>query len=310
MAALLPVALLIAAACGGGGGTSPTPGTSTSASTSASASPADGPSDSASPSATGGDPNDLLAKVREAEKLVISTDANYKPQSFQNPDGSFEGFDIDVGREIAERLGVEAEFSPQVFDNVVAGSWNERWDMSVGSVTVTPERKDVLDFTQAYYYTPAQMGATEASGITTLEGLAGRKVCVGSSTTYQFWLEGTLTLEDAPEPAEPPEGVEPFPLETDQLCAQTAISRPGDFDGFLTSSTTLDAAIAEGAPFVPVGDPVFFESLAVAFDKNGPPHAEIQAEVDRIIAEMHEDGTLTELSEQWFEGEDLTKASE
>ena len=311
MAALLPVTLLIVAACGGAGGTSPSTGTSTSAGTSASASPADGPSDSASPSGSAaGDPDDLLARVREAGVLKVSTDANYAPQSEQKADGTWEGFDVDVANEIGERLGVEVQFETPSFDAVVAGSWSGRWDMSVGSVTITEERKDVLDFTQAYYYTPAQMAATEASGITSLDGFAGKKICVGSSTTYQFWLEGTLELSDAPEPAEPPEGAEPFPLGTDQDCAQAVQSGRTDFEGFLTSSTTLKAAIDGDAPFVEVGEPVFYESLGVAFDKSDEAHAELLAEVDRIVGEMHDDGTLTEFSEKWFDGLDLTKASE
>ena len=309
---LIPVALLMAAACaGGGGGSTPSAAGSAGSGTSASASPADGPSDSASPSGSAaGDPNDLLARVREAGVLKVSTDANYEPQSKQNADGSWEGFDVDVANEIGERLGVEVQFETPSFDAVVAGNWSGRWDMSVGSVTITEERKDVLDFTQAYYYTPAQMAATEASGITTLDGFAGKKICVGSATTYQFWLEGTLELSDAPEPAEPPEGAEPFPLGTDQDCAQAVQSGRSDFEGFLTSSTTLKAAIDGGAEFVEVGEPVFYESLGVAFDKSDEAHAEMLAEVDRIVGEMHDDGTLTEFSEKWFDGLDLTTASE
>jgi len=56
---------------------------------------------------------------------------------------------------------------------------------------------------------------------------------------------------------------------------------------------------------VAIGDPVFFEPLAAAIDKQSPAHAELLAEVDRIIGEMHEDGTLTAMSEEWF-GTDLT----
>jgi polar amino acid transport system substrate-binding protein len=244
--------------------------------------------------------------VREAGVLKVSTDANYEPQSKQNADGSWEGFDVDVANEIGERLGVEVQFETPSFDAVVAGNWSGRWDMSVGSVTITEERKDVLDFTQAYYYTPAQMAATEASGITTLDGFAGKKICVGSATTYQFWLEGTLRLVEAPEPAAPPSGATAFPLETDQLCAQSVQSGRSDFEGWLSSSTTVQAAIDAGTEVVPVGDPVFFEPLAVAVDKNAPDHDALVAELDRIVGEMHEDGTLTSLSEEWFDGLDLT----
>lgn len=124
------------------------------------------------PEATEGDTCDsdgidgLLAQVCEAGVIVVSTDPAYPPQSFLNDAGEYEGFDIDVAREIATRLGVEVEFTDPTFDAVVAGNWSGRWDMSVGSVTVTEERTEVLDFTQPYYYTPAQLAAfdSEAEG--------------------------------------------------------------------------------------------------------------------------------------------------
>jgi ABC-type amino acid transport substrate-binding protein len=100
-----------------------------------------------------------LAQVCEAGVIIVSTDPAYPPQSFLNEAGEYEGFDIDVAREIATRLGVEVEFTDPTFDAVVAGNWSSRWDMSVGSVTVTEDRTEVLDFTQPYYYTPAQMTA-------------------------------------------------------------------------------------------------------------------------------------------------------
>ena len=78
----------------------------------------------------------------------------------QNPDGTFEGFNVDVANEIAKRLGCHVQFETPSFDLVVAGGWNDRWDISVGSVTITDERKTVLDFTQPYDYKPAQLAAT------------------------------------------------------------------------------------------------------------------------------------------------------
>jgi polar amino acid transport system substrate-binding protein len=256
----------------------------------------------------GGNPDDLLATIKSRGEIVVATDPAYPPQSEQLPDGSFEGFDIDVANEIGERLGVDVTFATPNFDEVVAGDWAGRFDISVGSVTITVERQGVLDFTDPYYYTPAQMAATEDSGITDLAGLAGMTVCVGAATTYQSWLEGTLSLVGSPDPAEPPDGTEVTTFDTDTECADAVESGRTDFEGWLTSSTTLDNALTAGAPFVAVGDPVFFEALAVATDKEGPAHDDLQAELDRVINEMHEDGTLTELSQKWFNGLDLTKA--
>jgi ABC-type amino acid transport substrate-binding protein len=78
----------------------------------------------------------------------------------------------------------------------------------------------------------------------------------------------------------------------------------------MTSGTVIDSAVADGQPIVKIGDPAFYEQLAVAFDKAGPEHAALLFEVNRIIGEMHEDGTLTALSEEYFDGEDLTQAPE
>lgn len=255
--------------------------------------------------------DDLLGAICEAGVIRIATDPAYPPQSELLPDGTFEGFDIDVANEIGERLGVEVEFETPNFDEVVAGSWAGRFDVSVGSVTITEEREDVLGFTQAYYYTPAQMLATTASGITDLEGLAGQTICTGESTTYQYWLEGTLTLAGgAPEPTDPPEGAQVTTFGTDTECADSVASGRTDFEGWLTSSTTAAAAIADGAEFVEVGDPVFYEPLAVAVDLSAEGHESLLEELDRIVGEMHEDGTLSEFSESWFDGLDLTTQTE
>jgi len=257
-------------------------------------------------SGAAGDPNDLLAKIKSAGVIKVGTDPAYPPQSELKPDGSFEGFDIDVANEIGKRLGVKVKFDTPDFTVVEAGKWAGRFDISVGSVTVTEPRLKVLDFTKPYYFTPAQMTATTASGITTLEGLAGKTVCVGAGTTYFQWLGGTLKLGDGSALAPVPAGAKSTTLKTDKDCALSAQSGRRDFEGWLSSSTTVADAIKSKAPFVNVGTPVFFEPLAVATDKSGPPHAELQAAIDKIIDDMHTDGTLTTFSKKWFEGQDLT----
>ncbi|MDQ3491727.1 MAG: transporter substrate-binding domain-containing protein [Chloroflexota bacterium] len=300
-AVLLSVLLVVGACAGPGATTGPTGAASVAPSGAASGAPSDG---APSPDDEG---DDLLATIQEAGVIRVATDPAYPPQSELLPDGSFEGFDIAVATEIAERLDVEVQFETPDFSEVVAGGWNERFDISVGSVTVTEDRMEVLDFTEPYYYTPAQMTATAESGITTLDGLAGQVICVGETTTYQFWLEGSLVLAGgSPDPVPVPEGATVTTFSTDTECADAAASGRTEFQGWLSSSTTVATAIEAGDPFVAVGDPVFFEALAVATDGAGPAHAELQAELDRIVREMHEDGTLSALSEEWFDGLDLT----
>jgi polar amino acid transport system substrate-binding protein len=255
-----------------------------------------------------GSGGDYLARIKSAGEIKVSTDPAYPPQSFLNPDtNELEGFDIDVAKEIAKRLGVNAKFETPSFDAVVAGAWSNRWDMSVGSVTITPARSEVLDFTQSYYYTPAQMAAMADGGITSLDDLAGKTICVGESTTYQFWLEGTLELPaDAGSPAPVPAGAQVTTLPTDINCAEAWRDGRNDFQGWLTSITTAQGAVADGLPVVLVGDPVFNEGLGVAFDKTVTDNDSLVAEVDRIIGEMHDDGTLTQLSQKWYDGIDYS----
>lgn len=290
--AILPIAALILAACQSTSGTSPSQ--SAGASTGGGAAYCD--------NASG---EDLLKQICDAGVIKISTDPNYAPQSFLNPDGSYEGFDIDMANAIGEALGVDVQFETPEWDAITAGSWSGRWDISVGSMTITEDRQGVLDFTDPYYFTPAQMASNDDS-IQAVEDFAGKTVCAGESTTYVDWLEGTLTLIDAPPVADPPADVTATTLPTDANCAEAWQAGRNEFQGWISSSTTVQAAIDGGIEMHTVGDPVFYEPLAVAIDKSGPAHDQLLAALNEIVQGMHADGTLTAMSEQWYDGQDLT----
>lgn len=297
--ALLLAGALFASACTSAGA-SPSAAPTAQASANESAAPAT-PATPATPIAGG-----LLELVTQAGKIRVSTDPQYPPQSALLPDGTYEGFDIDVATEIAERMGLEIEFLTPSWDTITAGGWSGRWDMSVGSMTITTPRQKVLDFSPPYYYTPAQVATSTASGITTLEGLAGKTICVGEATTYLDWLSGTLDFGTESPQTTPPDGATATTLSTDRLCAEAWKAGRTEFEGWLSSSTTVDQAIADGLPLIKVGDPVFSEPLAVAVDRSGPDPTDLMALINEIVTAMHEDGTLTQLSEKSF-GADMTQ---
>ena len=311
---LLGAAAIVVAACSGSAATpAPTTAPTTAptaapslASTAPAASAAAAASPTVAPSATpiaGG----LLDKVLKDGVLVVSTDPNYAPQSVKNPDGTFSGFDIDVATEVAKRLGVKVQFVTPDWSLITAGSWSGRWDASVGSMTITTDREKVLDFSPPYYYTPAQMTASKASGITTIDGLAGKSICAGEATTYLDWLQGKkLDFGTLSPTTTPPAGIKTVSLKTDAECPQTWAAGRNDFQGWLSSSTTVDGAIAAGLPVVKVGAPVYFEPLAIALDKSGPNDADFLTALNAIVTSMHQDGTLTQLSQKWFHA-DLTQ---
>lgn len=68
----------------------------------------------------------------------MATDANWAPQSFLNDNNEMDGFDVDVAREIAKRMGVDIEFVTPDWSIITAGNWAGRWDISVGSMTPQP----------------------------------------------------------------------------------------------------------------------------------------------------------------------------
>lgn len=269
-------------------------------------------------------PSDLLGSIKQRGYILISTDPNYAPQSFLNTEGKrpantkcpadalttaeMQGFDVDVAVAVGTSLGVETCFATPGWDTLTAGNWADKWDMSVGSMTITTERQKVLDFSVPYYYTPAVVAALSSSGITSLDQLAGKAICAGVSTTYETWLNGgDLGLPASSIYAKPPANITVVPLASDQECAQALAAGRTDFIAYSTSVTVVNANIAAGIPVALVGKSVYSEDLAAAFDKSSTlPTATLIAEVDKLFTAMHSDGRLTDLSKKWF-SEDLTK---
>ncbi|MGF1667304.1 MAG: transporter substrate-binding domain-containing protein [Acidimicrobiia bacterium] len=253
---------------------------------------------------------DLLAAVQEVGSLKVSTDPAYPPQSSLNSeDNTYEGFDIDVATEIAERLGVEVAWETPAWDIITAGGWNGRWEMSVGSMTPTNDRQQVLNFTQPYYYTPAVVVVhadnTSVADIGT--DLDGTTIGVCSGCTYEQFLQKTLAIEGF-EFDFVIDDAEITGYDTDTTALQDlALGDGARLTAVITSLTTAQGYIDAGNPVKIAGEPVFYEPLAVAFDKSSQADGTSLFEaVEAIVAEMHADGTLSELSKKWYNGIDLT----
>jgi polar amino acid transport system substrate-binding protein len=252
------------------------------------------------------EPQDLLSEIQNRGTLRVATDPEYPPQSFLNEEtGEWEGFDIDVATAIAERLGVEIEFITPNWGQIIAGSWQDRWDVSVGSMTVTPERDQVLHFMTPYYYTPAAVAVRQedaGSYTDVATDFDGKAIGVCGGCTYEFYLDKSLEI--------PGEEID-FVIDDAEIRTYNtdipAIKdlEVGRLDAAMSSLTTLQGALDEGSP-IEIVDNVYYEPLSVAVDREAPlDPTSLVEEIDRIVAELHEDGTLSQLSTEWF-GEDLS----
>jgi polar amino acid transport system substrate-binding protein len=254
--------------------------------------------------------DDLLADICDRGEIVVSTDPAYPPQSsLDEASGEYVGFDIDVATEIANRLGVDIGWETPSWDILTAGSWNDRWDMSVGSMTPTNDRQKVLDFTDPYYYTPAvavvHADNTSVQDLTT--DLDGKDVGVCSGCSYEAYLDKTLaidgyTFDFVIDDAK----IHGYDTDTTAL-QDLALGDGNRLDAVMTSVTTAQGFIDSDKPVKIVGDPLFYEPLGVAFDKGSElDGASLVEAVNQIVADMHDDGTLTEMSKKWYDGIDLT----
>jgi polar amino acid transport system substrate-binding protein len=247
---------------------------------------------------------DLLDEVISRGIVTVATDPEYPPMSsYDEETETWEGFDVDVANEIAERLGVGIEFATPSWDVIVAGGWGDEWQLSVGSMGPTAERQEMLLFSTPYYYTPAVLAVHDTN--TTITGpadLTGGTVGVcGGCTVYSEYVAGTLQLAGAP-PFEFQihdadvvfyEGIEGNALAIEDLAE-------GACDAILDNQPAVQRAIDAGDPYKVLEPPLFVEPLAVAMDKGAADPTSLAIEVSDIIEEMRADGTLAELSCKWF----------
>lgn len=261
--------------------------------------------------------NDLLASIEDKGVLTVSTDPAYPPQSELNENtNQYEGFDIDVATEIAKRLGVDIAWEAPAWDTIISGNWNGRWDISVGSMTVTPERAEVLHFTPPYYYTPASIAVyKDNTTITDATDLDGKKIGVCGGCTYDLYLQNKLeiALDESGQP-EKLDSVVTDPqvktYDTDSTAIQDlALGDGRRLDAVVSALPTLQGAAEADTPIKVVGDPLFYEPLAVAIDRGSQlDPTSLVEKISEIVKEMHDDGTLSELSQKWY-GADLTVQS-
>jgi glutamate transport system substrate-binding protein len=127
-----------------------------------------------------------MAELQEAGEITIGVKYDVPPFGFTNPEtGDVEGFDVDLGRAIADELGVEANFIEAISDNRIPFLVDGTADLILSTMTITTDRDAEIDFSIPYYIAEGRVLAPVDSDITGVEDLSGRTVCTATGSTYE-----------------------------------------------------------------------------------------------------------------------------
>ncbi|KQZ42718.1 MULTISPECIES: transporter substrate-binding domain-containing protein [Ensifer] len=244
---------------------------------------------------------ETLDRVMEKKAMVVATNSGWPPQSYLDDSNEMVGFDIDVSREIAKRLGVEVSFETPDWATLTGGRWQGRYDLGVGSVTPTKARAQVIDFVGIYYYSPYVYVVHKDSDAKSVTDLNGKVIGVETATTSEDFINRKLEI-DAP-------GLPPIEYKLEPGEVRTFADSMLPFDDLrLGAGVRLDAVIApeqtamnaikNGYPVkVLEGEYAFREPLVVISEKVDPDWT---AKVGGIVEEMKKDGTLGQLTTKWY----------
>ena len=242
-----------------------------------------------------------LDRVMGKKAMVVATNSGWPPQSYLDDNNEMVGFDIDVAREIAKRLGVEVSFETPDWATLTGGRWQGRYDVGVGSVTPTKSRANVIDFAGVYYYSPYVYVVHKDSEVKSVADLNGKVIGVETATTSEDFINRKLEI-DAPGIPPIEYKVEPGEVRTfadSMLPFDDLRLGPGvRLDAVIAPEQTAQNAIKNGYPLrVIEGEYAFREPLVVIAEKGD---AEWTKKIGDLIAEMKKDGTLGELTTKWY----------
>lgn len=232
---------------------------------------------------------DDLAKVKDAGVLRVAMSGTFSPFSFVDDANNVVGFDVDIGAEIARRLGVKAEIVTTPFDGIIAGLIAGKFDTVVGSMTITEERAKAIDFVGPYYHGGRGLFVPTGSDIQSFDAVKGHTVAVTLGETHDKWAKqqdgwNVRSYKSLPE----------------MLLEANA----GRVDAIVADKIPVLVAIKEqNLPLrqvdVPGVDPT--ANVGIAIRRNNP---ELKAAMQAALDDMMADGTYAAISMKWI-GQDI-----
>jgi polar amino acid transport system substrate-binding protein len=136
----------------------------------------------------------VAGSATAADKIVIGTEGAYPPFNSLQSDGSLVGFDVDIAKALCEEMKAECTFVTQDWDGIIPALQAKKFDAIIASMSITPERKEKVDFTEKYYNTPPAIAVPKDSTITeaTEAALDGKVLGAQGSTTHSNYAEAHM----------------------------------------------------------------------------------------------------------------------
>ncbi len=291
--ALLLVAVLVLAACGGRGGQQEAAPADSAAQEEAAPAEEAAAEETAAEESAAEEATEAPAEESAAEEapagddvVTVGTNAEYQPFEFVDADGNIVGFDIDLMNALAEEAGLNVEFVNTRWDGIFVALANGEFDAVISAVTITPERAEVVDFTDPYF-NAGQAVAVQATN-DTIAGVDG--LVEGVSVGVQLGTTGDIYVSD-----NLPVSVERF--DETPLAIQALAN--GDVDAVVADAPTLADYIKANPDLnlKVVGEPFTDELYGIAVNKDMP---ELRDALNAALAAIQENGVYDEVFAAWF----------
>jgi len=227
---------------------------------------------------------DTLEKIKAEGKVVIGNGGAFPPFEYVE-DGKLVGYDIDLGEELARRMGVEAEWTKIEFRGIIAGLTSKRIDMLVTAMAYTPERAERITFSEPYFMTGVAAAYKPELTIEKPEDLAGKIIGVQIGTSGERYVRTNLGDKVAEI-----KSYDAFLLAIRDLEA-------GRVDAVVNTGPTIAFNVKQRGNKLKVTEN--FDSRIIGVNTRKEDQA-LLAEINKHILDMKQDGFLIELDMKWF----------
>ena len=225
--------------------------------------------------------------------FVLGLDDSFPPLGYRDDNNEIVGYDIDLAKEVAKRLGVEFKAQPIDWDAKEMELETGKIDCIWNGFTITDERRQALSFTEAYLNNDQVLVVRADSGINSLAGAKDKIIGIQSGSSAQEAVNDNAAFASS---------ISKLIMFKDNITALNDLDI-GGVDGVVMDSVVANYSIAQTKkPFKVIDESLANEGYGIGFRKNEP---ELRDAVWNILKEMQKDGTVTAISQKWF-GRDIS----